>query len=247
MKVERIWEAPRVTKPYTDEQWAEIEKLGHAVDAQLLAGDVRLTMGGEPTFVSVDDPDGAEWNTTAMGPNKRRLAIEVYNRLKQKYAPLGLSHFGQGKWYPGEQLPRWSLNCFWRRDGEPIWHNPALLGDEKTRGDEKSSRSATSDLAAQFLAGVARATGAAAGAHLRGLRRRLLLPVARAAAADERRSVQIQSQGSDGARATGAGFRAGPRRGHRPRIAGVTRSLVENRVARAGARAHGSCAASAAT
>ena len=121
MKVERIWEAPRVTKPYTEEQWVEIEKLGHEIDAQLLAGDVRLTMGGEPTFVSVDDPDGAEWNTTAMGPDKRRLAIEVYNRLKQKYAPQGLSHFGQGKWYPGEQLPRWSLNCFWRRDGEPIW------------------------------------------------------------------------------------------------------------------------------
>ncbi len=152
MKVERVWEAPRVTKPYTDEQWAEIEKLGHAVDAQLLAGDVRLTMGGEPTFVSVDDPDGAEWNTTAMGPDKRRLAIEVYNRLKQKYAPLGLSHFGQGKWYPGEQLPRWSLNCFWRRDGEPIWHNPALLGDEKGGG-------ATSDIAAQFLAGVAERLG----------------------------------------------------------------------------------------
>ena len=131
MKVARVWEAPRVTRPYTEEQWAEIETLGHAVDAQLLSGDVRLTMGGEPTFVSVDDPDGAEWNTTAMGPDKRRLAIEVYNRLKQKYAPLGLSHFGQGKWYPGEQLPRWSLNCFWRRDGEPIWHDPALLGDEK--------------------------------------------------------------------------------------------------------------------
>ena len=95
------------------------------------SGDVRLTMGGEPTFVSVDDPDGAEWNTTAMGPDKRRLAIELYDRLKQKYAPQGLSHFGQGKWYPGEQLPRWSLNCFWRRDGEPIWTNPELLDDEK--------------------------------------------------------------------------------------------------------------------
>src|SRR6187455_912368 len=156
MKVERVWEAPRVTKPYTEEQWAEIETLGHAIDARLLAGDVRLTMGGEPTFVSVDDPDGAEWNTTAMGPHKRRLAIEVYNRLKQKYAPLGLSHFGQGKWYPGEQLPRWSLNCFWRRDGEPIWHDPALLDDEAT------NRGATPELAADFLAGVATRLGLAA-------------------------------------------------------------------------------------
>ncbi len=155
MKVERIWEAPRVTRPYTEAQWAEIEKLGHAIDAQLLAGDVRLTMGGEPTFVSVDDPDGAEWNTTAMGPNKRRLAIEVYNRLKQKYAPLGLSHFGQGKWYPGEQLPRWSLNCFWRRDGEPIWHNPELVDDEKRH------RGVTAEIAGQFLAAVAQRLGLA--------------------------------------------------------------------------------------
>jgi uncharacterized protein (DUF2126 family)/transglutaminase-like putative cysteine protease len=153
MSVERIWEAPRVTRPYSDEQWEKIEKLGHAIDAHLLAADVRLTMGGEPTFVSVDDPDGAEWNTAALGQNKRRLAIDVYNRLKQKYAPLGLSHFGQGKWYPGEQLPRWSLNCFWRRDGEPIWQNPALLGDET------GSRGANDEIAARFLAGVAERLG----------------------------------------------------------------------------------------
>ena len=155
MEVQRVWEAPRVTKPYTEEQWTEIEKLGHAIDAQLLAGDVRLTMGGEPTFVSVDDPDGAEWNTQAMGPDKRRLAIDVYNRLKQKYAPQGFSHFGQGKWYPGEQLPRWSLNCFWRRDGEPIWTNPALLDDE-TR-----DRGVTAEVAGVFLAGVAQRLGLA--------------------------------------------------------------------------------------
>jgi len=153
MRVERIWEAPRVTKPYTEVQWAEIEKLGNDIDAKLLAGDVRLTMGGEPTFVSVDDPDGAEWNTAAMGPNKRRLAIELYDRLKKKYAPQGLSHFGQGKWYPGEQLPRWSLNCFWRRDGEAIWTNPELLDDEK------KDRGITPGVAGLFLAGVAERLG----------------------------------------------------------------------------------------
>jgi uncharacterized protein (DUF2126 family) len=92
--------------------------------------DVRLTMGGEPTFVSVDDPDGEEWNTAALGPTKRRRAAALYERLKQRYAPQGLAHFGQGKWYPGEQLPRWSLNCYWRKDGEPIWLNPHLIADE---------------------------------------------------------------------------------------------------------------------
>ena len=92
---------------------------------ELAALDVRLTMGGEPTFVSVDDPDGEEWNTAALGPTKRRSAAELYHRLKKRYAPHGLAHFGQGKWYPGEQLPRWSLELLTgARDGEPIWMSP---------------------------------------------------------------------------------------------------------------------------
>jgi uncharacterized protein (DUF2126 family)/transglutaminase-like putative cysteine protease len=153
MKVERVWEAPRVTKPYTEAQWAQVEKLGHDIDAELATLDVRLTMGGEPTFVSIDDPDGAEWSTAALGPNKRRLSIDLYKRLKEEYAPTGLAHFGQGKWYPGEPLPRWSLNCFWRRDGEPIWQTPELFADEK------SSSGASHDTAQRFLRDVATRLG----------------------------------------------------------------------------------------
>ena len=130
MKVERLWEAPRVTKPYTDAQWAEIYALGEQVDEALLKHDVRLTMGGEPTFVSIDEPDAPEWNTAALGPDKRRLSVELFGRMRAEHAPQGLVHFGQGKWYPGEPLPRWSLNCFWRRDGKPIWRDAALLSDE---------------------------------------------------------------------------------------------------------------------
>jgi uncharacterized protein (DUF2126 family) len=153
MQVTRVAEAPRVTKPYSEEQWANIERLGHAIDAELEVGDVRLTMGGEPTFVSIDDPDGAEWNTAALGPDKRRLAIALFRRLKDKYASQGLVHFGQGKWYPGEPLPRWSLNCFWRRDGEPLWRAPVLLDDESQRRDIDARR------AGEFLRGVAQRLG----------------------------------------------------------------------------------------
>ncbi len=131
MQVTRVWEAPRVTKPYTEAQWQEICDLGHFIDQDLDAHDVRLTQGGEPTFVSVDDRDGAEWNTEALGPTKRLLAADLLARLKARYAPQGLQHFGQGKWYPGEQLPRWSLNVFWRKDGEPIWRDQALFAEEK--------------------------------------------------------------------------------------------------------------------
>ena len=130
MRIERVLEAPRVTKPYTEAQWRAIDQLGERVDADLVAHDVRLTMGGEPTFVSIDDRDGAEWNTEAVGPNKRRLGLQLLKRLKARYAPKGLLHLGQGKWYPGEQLPRWSLSCFWRKDGEPVWDDASLFADE---------------------------------------------------------------------------------------------------------------------
>ena len=130
MKVARIWEAPRVTKPYTEAQWQAIDALGKRVDQNLKEDDVRLTMGGEPTFVSSEDSLAAEWNTAALGDTKRSIAAQLFNRMKQRYAPRGLAHFGQGKWYPGEPLPRWSLNCFWRKDGEAIWKDAALVADE---------------------------------------------------------------------------------------------------------------------
>ena len=132
MSVSRIWEAPRVTKPYSDQQWQQIEALGQDIDAQLQAHDVRLTQGGEPTFVAADDPEGEEWNTAAIGPTKRILATDLFHRLREQYGAHGLLHFGQGKWYPGEPLPRWSLNCFWRKDGQPLWSHPELYADERT-------------------------------------------------------------------------------------------------------------------
>lgn len=127
MSVERVHEDPRVTKPYTEEQWQKIEALGHDIDRRLVDGDVRLTMGGEPTFVSIDDMDGDEWQTAAVGPTKRGLADDLLQRLKARFGPGGLLHYGQGKWYPGEQLPRWAFACFWRTDGEPVWENESLL------------------------------------------------------------------------------------------------------------------------
>ncbi|MFT4195049.1 DUF2126 domain-containing protein [Ottowia sp.] len=153
MRVTRIHESPRVTLPYSDEQWQAILALGDEVDARLQADDVRLTMGGEPTFVGIDDRDGAEWNTAALGPTKRVFALDLLHRLKARYGPGGFLHLGQGKWYPGEQLPRWALSLFWRPDGQPLWHDPALLADER------QPHHARPEDAERFVAALARRLG----------------------------------------------------------------------------------------
>ncbi|GAA4232035.1 transglutaminase family protein [Postechiella marina] len=126
-KVTRIFESPRVTKPYTEEQWNAIDKLGHKVEKQLQNNDVRLTMGGEPTFVSIDDMESAEWNTDADGKHKRALAADLSKRLLNEFGPGGFLHHAQGKWYPGEPLPRWSTELCWRKDGRKIWFDHTLL------------------------------------------------------------------------------------------------------------------------
>lgn len=131
MNITRIHEDPRTTKPYTQDQWARIDNLGKLVDEQLVNDQVSLTFGGEPTFVSMDDMDGAEWTNAAVGPTKRRLSGDLVRRLRNRFAPEGLLHFGQGKWYPGESLPRWALTCFWRTDGEPIWKDTRWLAKEE--------------------------------------------------------------------------------------------------------------------
>ena len=129
-KVERIHEDPRVTKPYSDKEWQSMMELGHTIDKELIEGDVRLTMGGEPTFVSIDDMEGAEWNTEALSDTKRSLAGDLFMRLQEKFTSGGLMHHGQGKWYPGEPLPRWALSVYWRKDGESLWHDQKLLATE---------------------------------------------------------------------------------------------------------------------
>jgi uncharacterized protein (DUF2126 family) len=155
MQVHRLAGEARVTHPYSDAQWQAIDALGEKVDADLAALDVRLTQGGEPTFVAVDEVDAPEWKTTALSPAKRARAEALLRRLQQRFAPQGLLHEGQGKWYPGEALPRWALGVYWRADGLALWHDASLLADPRVDG------SAAPDDARRFIDTLAEALGAA--------------------------------------------------------------------------------------
>ncbi|WP_085025629.1 DUF2126 domain-containing protein [Ensifer aridi] len=147
MKIARVAEHPRITKPFSDESWEALNTLGDKVDRVLAENDVRLTMGGEPTFVSIDDFESDEWNTAAVGPTKREKADALIRRLRERFAPGGFLHYGQGKWYPGESLPRWTFSLYWRRDGLPIWQRPDLIAEERGR-HEVTERDAERLLAA---------------------------------------------------------------------------------------------------
>ena len=150
MKLQRVLETPRVTKPYSDRQWQDILRAGARVDRALLAHDVRLTMGGEPTFVSASDVEAAEWNTAALGPTKRGYAGALMRRLQPVWAPGAVLHHGMGKQYPGEQLPRWALSAHWRADGEKVWLHPELLADP-----DRDHDNATAETAADFATALA--------------------------------------------------------------------------------------------
>ena len=154
--VTRVHEDPRVTLPYTDAAWKAICEVGQRVDERLAAGDVRLTVGGEPTFVSVDNQVDEEWATAADGPHKRRRASDLAARLKAVWAPQGLIQREQGKWYPGEPLPRWQIALYWRTDGQPLWTNNALLADPwSSEATRPAAKPVDSEAAYKVLAGIA--------------------------------------------------------------------------------------------
>jgi uncharacterized protein (DUF2126 family)/transglutaminase-like putative cysteine protease len=128
--VRRLNDARRPSQPLTDGDWERVRQVAYRVDAELKAQDVRLTMGGEPTYVGIDDPESPQWNLDALGEIKRARGLALIQRLRERMAPGALLHYGQGKWYPGEPLPRWALSCYWRADGVPVWQDVHLIARE---------------------------------------------------------------------------------------------------------------------
>jgi uncharacterized protein (DUF2126 family)/transglutaminase-like putative cysteine protease len=151
--VVRLDQPARVTLPYNPEQWSEIDRLGEQVDQVLEDADVRLTMGGEPTFVSAEHAEEPEWTVAALGGVKEELATKLTEALAQRFSPGALVLYGQGKWYPGEPLPRWQRGVYWRTDGHPLWHDRELLADPGHEG------TATAQQAKQLVDAIADGLG----------------------------------------------------------------------------------------
>lgn len=143
-----------LSNSYTTAQWEQINAVGTAVDADLAKMQVGLWMGGEPTFVAQyaakDSHHHPEWHVAAIGDGKRQLAGQLWQQLERRIAPPGsLRYYNVGKCYPGEVEPRWALGCYWRFDGQAVWHEPNLLiQDGNTHGQ-------TIEQAAQFIQALA--------------------------------------------------------------------------------------------
>lgn len=133
MTTSRIPEAPRPTKPFPAGGEEALDQVGRSVDARLARLGCRLTMGGEPTFVSETDREGLEWISEAQGPTKKTIGYQLLGRLAARWAPGGVFVTKQGKWYPGETLPRWALSCYWV-PGRKLWQNTQWLADASRPG-----------------------------------------------------------------------------------------------------------------
>ena len=166
--VVRLAETPRITRPYTPAQLAHLDRLGQQVDERLTAGGLELTMGGEPTFVSVDDQISPQWRVAADGPEKRVLANRLAGALAERYAKGGLTQRGQGKWYPGEDLPRWQIGLVWRADGQPLWSDPGRLADPHDEAAAVDDGPARAEALGPRAHRRPRAARASAAALLRG-------------------------------------------------------------------------------
>jgi uncharacterized protein (DUF2126 family) len=130
ISVRRLNDAPRTSQPFSEDDWSRLQQVAHQIDEDLEEHDVRLTMGGEPTFVGIDEPESLQWNIEALGQAKRNRGMALIRGLRERMTAGALLHYGQGKWYPGEPLPRWALGCYWRRDGVAMWENIDFIARE---------------------------------------------------------------------------------------------------------------------
>lgn len=137
--------------PYSAATWKAVEACGGAVETALGRQGVLLTMGGEPTFVPFN-PEGAEWQTAALGPTKLGYARKFAHALIRQSCPGAVILETSGKLFPGEALPRWTLLVQRRTDGVPLWGDAGRLRADGEPGPHTlgDARRFVADLAARL-------------------------------------------------------------------------------------------------
>ena len=122
MTVRRLDAGVRLSKPYSDTEWERVRQVAHTIDRELDAQDVRLTMGGEPTYVGIDEPESMQWNLEALGDLKCTRGLTLIRRLREQTAPGGLLHYRARKVVPGRavtamgnalRLAQWTAMAMW--------------------------------------------------------------------------------------------------------------------------------------
>ena len=121
MRVGRLGHEARPTTPYSEDTWKALLEGSDRADASLDEAGLQLTVGGEPTFNSRLHPEAPEWRSEAIGPTKWEQGVALAAELRDRLAPGAAILRREGKWYPGESLPRWALDVVGLRDGTRLW------------------------------------------------------------------------------------------------------------------------------
>ena len=114
-------------------------RVGALVDKRLEAGDVRLTMGGEPTFVSIDDG-----TVGGMDDRRRRPEEAGTGRRAGRAAAADLRANGRGAPRPGQVVPGRAVAALADRHALAIRRGAAVVRSGaagRSLGEREVSRS----------------------------------------------------------------------------------------------------------
>lgn len=101
---------------------ADFDSALRAHDQALTARGFEIWVGAEPTFTDRLSDD-AQWVSAAHGADKLARAQRLLLRLAAASPGAALMR-SIGRFYAGEDLPRWSFGLLSSRDGSPIWSGP---------------------------------------------------------------------------------------------------------------------------
>ncbi len=136
LSVTRLGHEVRPSSPFPEPVYRAVLEGVDQADAALASAGLSLTTGGEPTFNSRESPEAAEWNGAALGPSKWTQGLRFCTEIRSRLMPGAALVIGQGKHYPGESLPRWSLNLVGLSDGGALWSGDIGLSPRRAAAED---------------------------------------------------------------------------------------------------------------